>query len=39
MRNPRCGYDFVDRLKDRGNFLDNAFRAGKKGTKAQQTVS
>jgi hypothetical protein len=22
MMNPRCGYDFVERLKDRGNFLD-----------------
>ncbi len=25
MRNPRCGYDFVDRLKSRGDFLDRAF--------------
>ncbi len=25
MRNPRCGYDFVDRLKEKGNFLDRAF--------------
>jgi hypothetical protein len=39
MRNPRCGYDFVDRLKDRGDFLENAFNGGKKGNKAKQTVS
>jgi ribosomal protein L37AE/L43A len=28
MRNPKCGYDFVNRLKERGDFLD---RAGDKG--------
>lgn len=22
MRNPRCGYDFVDRMKERGDFID-----------------
>lgn len=25
MRNPRCGYDFLDRLNERGNFLDRVF--------------
>lgn len=28
MRNPRCGYDFVDRLNDRGDFLERAFGSG-----------
>jgi len=28
MRNPRCGYDFVDRLKERGDFLERAFGSG-----------
>jgi ribosomal protein L37AE/L43A len=32
MRNPKCGYDFVNRLKERGDFLNRAGDKGGKGT-------
>ena len=35
MRNPRCGYDFVDRLKAKGDFLDRAF-GGSTNAKAEK---
>lgn len=40
MRNPRCGYDFMDRVDGRGNFLDRVDNRNPSGnsklTKSQQ---